>query len=803
MAPLHATRYRATAELRQSPGSMLFLAALIALVCGGVLGIAIGARRSATAYDRLIRAGGGPDLTVFPGQASNDNGQALNPTRIRAIRGVRSVAVINGFAATAGQSPADYFSDWNFEALGSSNAQLFTTLMRPIVIQGRLANHDRANEAVVNEHLAHTHHVEVGDSFPTAFFLTPTATKPVVFKFRVTGIVRFPDEIIQGDDARRSLLVTTRAFNKNHATAVAYRGVAIDLDDPATDTSPVRAAITALQPGTPPAYATVANRRSVVRLATDATNATMVVFSVVFGLLGLLVVAQTISRMQRDRLAADNVLFCLGASPATRAATAMIVPIAATALGAIGAAAFSIALSGLFPVGVARRAEVHPGIGVNVAWTLAGTAIAVLIIFQLAFAITWQLLGVAHSRPSSLGPSRHVEWMRRIGLPLWIVHGTRRALAASPAQASTRRGIVTASLAMAGIIALVVFAANTRAVIEHPQRFGWSWNELVKVSEPPNSHLITSTLTQLQANPNVRRVGLLTPLPVQVNGMALPAIAAEATSRPLHVEIARGRAPVGNAQIALGGRTMRRLGVAIGDTVTLGAPSTHKHIQVTVTGQVVLPTAAVVLASDSTTLGYGVYASIATIKRVSNIPQTGVAIDFRPGTDEPTRQAALAPLASALNQGMAMRVSGVQHPDDVVGLQRIGRLPQALAASLALLVMAGLGATLIASTRLRRREVAVFKSLGFVRSQIVGIVLVEAIVASLAAALIGGVIGVALGRTAWLVTAHRLALAPTAVTPVALVAATMIAAVAVTMLVALVPARTAARTPASEILTGE
>ena len=60
--------YRARAELRHRLGSVLLLALLVALVVGGVMGVAIGDRRNATAYDRLIRAGGGPDLLVTPGQ---------------------------------------------------------------------------------------------------------------------------------------------------------------------------------------------------------------------------------------------------------------------------------------------------------------------------------------------------------------------------------------------------------------------------------------------------------------------------------------------------------------------------------------------------------------------------------------------------------------------------------------------------------------------------------------------------------------------------------------------------------------
>src|SRR5690606_24281997 len=67
MATWHAAWYRSRVELRRRVGTIAFVAMLVALVVGGVLGVAIGDRRNATAFDRYVAAGGGPDLLVTPG----------------------------------------------------------------------------------------------------------------------------------------------------------------------------------------------------------------------------------------------------------------------------------------------------------------------------------------------------------------------------------------------------------------------------------------------------------------------------------------------------------------------------------------------------------------------------------------------------------------------------------------------------------------------------------------------------------------------------------------------------------------
>jgi len=126
-----------------------------------------------------------------------------------------------------------------------------------------------------------------------------------------------------------------------------------------------------------------------------------------------------------------------------------------------------------------------------------------------------------------------------------------------------------------------------------------------------------------------------------------------------------------------------------------------------------------------------------------------------------------------------------------------------LALLLGLVAVATLAHTLLTSIRRRRRDLAVLKTLGFVRRQ------VAATVASQATALVGlalvmGVpLGVVLGRWAWVLFARQLGVLPEPTLSAVIVAATVPAALLAANLVATVPARTAARTRPALVLRSE
>src|SRR5207244_642468 len=97
-----------------------------------------------------------------------------------------------------------------------------------------------------------------------------------------------------------------------------------------------------------------------------------------------------------------------------------------------------------------------------------------------------------------------------------------------------------------------------------------------------------------------------------------------------------------------------------------------------------------------------------------------------------------------------------QRPVDVLNYSRIQATPLALATVLALLAMATVAHLLLTSIRRRRRDLAVLKALGFVRSQVFAAVAWQATTLVGLALLVGLPLGVAAGRWTWQVFAGRL-----------------------------------------------
>jgi ABC-type lipoprotein release transport system permease subunit len=178
-------------------------------------------------------------------------------------------------------------------------------------------------------------------------------------------------------------------------------------------------------------------------------------------------------------------------------------------------------------------------------------------------------------------------------------------------------------------------------------------------------------------------------------------------------------------------------------------------------------------------------------------PSAGVT-DFEariaPGAD---RQATLA----RLEREYAHPAPGP--PQTVADFGGVRNLPLVVSALLAAIAAATLAHTLVTAIRRRRRQLAVLKTLGFDRRQLLLTVAWQATTFATIGLIVGLPLGIAAGRWAWYLFAQQIEVVPEPVTPIPLVLLVVPAAVVLAILVAALPAWSAARTRVAVVLRAE
>jgi predicted lysophospholipase L1 biosynthesis ABC-type transport system permease subunit len=135
----------------------------------------------------------------------------------------------------------------------------------------------------------------------------------------------------------------------------------------------------------------------------------------------------------------------------------------------------------------------------------------------------------------------------------------------------------------------------------------------------------------------------------------------------------------------------------------------------------------------------------------------------------------------------------LQKPAEIATLERVRWTPVLLAALLGLLAVATVGQTLVSSIRRRRRDLAVLKTLGFLRSQVSAAVAWEATTLAALAALIGLPLGLMIGRIAWRALGEQLGIVPDPATPALQLLVAFPATILLANLMAVIPGLLAGR----------
>ena len=183
------------------------------------------------------------------------------------------------------------------------------------------------------------------------------------------------------------------------------------------------------------------------------------------------------------------------------------------------------------------------------------------------------------------------------------------------------------------------------------------------------------------------------------------------------------------------------------------------------------------------------------------LPST-LAIDLRPGTAaHPMVQRILAADPDGTPGGMYQI-----HPVLAAALAndaQMGDQPLTLAVVLAVAMILSVWATVQASTRRRRRDLAMMKALGMTRRQVRAIVLWQSSTTLVISAVVGLVLGWVAGHLVWSAFTSSLGVPPVTALPLGVVLLGLLILVVAGDALTALPAELAARTPSASLLRSE
>ncbi len=633
---------------------------------------------------------------------------------------------------------------------------------RPLILAGRMPAVDAADEILLNEMAAQATGLGPGDRIRAASWseddlyalFTPSGDFPGFngppLDLEVVGVGRMPEEL-PGDVRRTApFAIASPAFLAAHpgigawppAVVVRLRSGA-DLSEVGPAASAAVASLGADQTS-PPDPPVVVPGTTAAALYLDTARATvtslawgLVVFAVASLLAGALAITQAVQRQLAGSSIPSSVLGALGL---TRSGIAMarIGPVVVVgAIGALFGVWGAIALSPLLPVGLARRAEVDPGVWI-VPWTTATATIVLLTTLTLgSFTLARRALATSRTRRRRSTALTGLAW--RAGATPTLVTGIRFAGDGGGGRGAVpvRTALAGVTLAVTGVVGASVFAASFSDLETTPSRWGWAWSSMPDYFGDGD---IAELEALLLGDDRVEAVARLSVDTVVIDDEAVTAYSLELLRGSMALTAVEGRLPTGPDEIALGPATMDDLGLVIGDAIDARRMAGRGLVSLTVVGAVVAP------PTDEYELGVGAVLTpdgLAAVGKGDVL--SSIVLRYPEGSDVDALETALTD-----EYGLEFNIFTVANvPGPIRNLAETRNVAVALAVFFAILGVVGLLHALVLSTRRRRGELAVLRAMGLRRRQVRRVITTEAGCLALGGALLGIPLGLVTGRLVW------------------------------------------------------
>ncbi|HSB86484.1 MAG TPA: FtsX-like permease family protein [Ilumatobacteraceae bacterium] len=542
-------------------------------------------------------------------------------------------------------------------------------------------------------------------------------------------------------------------------------------------------------------------------LRPDAT--TLRVLALATAIVGLLVIGHLVVRRIRQAVMSAAPLSSIGASRADVARVGATIGAAIGVVGAILTVAVSIAARPLLPRGAAADVLRGGRSGVGLASALIGAAATALVVTLVSGVGAWsaarRVRSVSDTRRPSL-PARLAEWL---SLRPPAALGLRVAFEPTGSAGGTpvRSGLASIAIALGAVAGALTFGSSLQQLRHDTRLVGWAWDVAAYTRDPGD---IASTLA---SNPAVERISVGTifasePLTFDMASTQATSMYTFDTGPHAVKPIAlTGRAPAGPAEILLAPGAARKLGVGIGDAVSLfrtdEVGGRTKLAEVTLVGLGVLPVTDGQLDLGSSMTLDGLQQLMEGIG--GSAEPHAVFVDLASGVDVRAFAGELHSLL--IHDPDAFMLSGapIIGTEELVNidLSHVGWAPLVFAPLMGASAVVVLVLLVVSGANARRRDVAVGRALGFASSDVRRIHVWQSLSLIACALCIGVPAGVVAGSVAWRHYAGGLGVVPDTSIPWGELAAIGLGGVVVALAVSLWPATRTLGTRPVEVLHAE
>ena len=830
---LRVARYRFRATFGRRWSAYLSLVLLIGLIGGLAMGALAAARRTESSFPTFLASTNPSNLSLGTAiwdpalgyTTGYDGALVAKIARLPHVRRATSFADMDSVPLARDGEPTKAGQNANMDVEGSVGG-LYFDQDRVTVVQGRMADPNRADEIMMTEGAERALGLHVGQTVPWGTYADSQFSaagvgappKPALRRnLTLVGTVVLNNAVVQDDiDANSAVtVILTPALSRQLLNCCSNFSLTyLQLDHGSRDVTPVETEIERVIPSVLPydfydASIDVTKAQNAIKPEAIALG----VFGLIAALAALLIAGQVIGRQLGFWDQEERTMRALGASPAMTAGDGLFGIMGAVVLGALLAGLVAVALSPLAPLGPVRP-FVPDGVAFD--WTVLGVGVAVLVVVlgSVAVALTVQRApqraALWRARPRAA--SRVAGTAASAGLPVSAVTGIRFALepGAEADSVPVRSAILGATLTVVVVIATVVFGASLNSLVSHPRLYGWNWNYALMAGGGAADVPAAQSARLLDHDASVAAWSGYWFGNLQVDGRTVPVLGTS-PGTSVAPPVLTGHGFDGADQIVLGPGTLAQIHKAVGDTVTVRYGTTTPH-RLRIVGTATMPAVGVGGVTGHASMGTGAVVPYqllpASVRNQFDLSPTGpnaIFVRLKPGVDPATALRGLHRIAAevTLPTNYPSMVFDAQRPAEIVNYRSMGSTPLLLGLGLTAGAVVALALTLVASVRRRRRSMAMLRTLGFTGRQLAASVAWQSSVAVGIGLVIGVPLGIVLGRFLWDLFADTIYVVPSPTVPAAVIAAIAVGALVLGNLVAAIPGRIAARTPAALLLRTE